>query len=156
METIEDIVREMRALAQIDKESSDMIPRKHMSLAFSGYAGRIEAAAKALIADRDNWRNQALAEDERANATTEKSLVVGNMAKAREALRKADIVLSQTSHGYHSPVRQEIKAALNDPARNCDLYSHEEALQIWSELPETNKTRCFDEWLFAEAKGGAK
>lgn len=46
METIEDIVREMRKLAQIDKESGDMVPRKHMSLALSEYASRIEEAAK--------------------------------------------------------------------------------------------------------------
>ena len=37
--------------------------------------------------------------------------------------------------------------------RNCDLYSHDEALRIWNNLPESKENECFDEWLVSEAKG---
>ena len=47
-ETIEDIVAEMNNLAHLDKDSDDKITRKHMSLALSDYADRIEAAIKRI------------------------------------------------------------------------------------------------------------
>lgn len=50
-------------------------------------------------------------------------------------------------------------AALAKPPRNCDKYSHEEALRIWSAEPENPMNGCFDEWLYLPAagqEGGAK
>lgn len=59
METINDIVREMRC---------GMIPKhRHDRELLLNFSDRIEAAVKALEADRDNWRRQALDEDARAN-----------------------------------------------------------------------------------------
>lgn len=58
--------------------------------------------------------------------------------------------------GYCYEITTAIKkcfAALTEPPRNCDMYSHEEALRIWSSLPESKENACFDEWLYAEAKG---
>lgn len=40
--------------------------------------------------------------------------------------------------------------------RNCDLYSHDDALRIWNSLPDSRENGWFDEWLYAEAKGEAK
>jgi hypothetical protein len=52
METINDIVREMRR---------GMIPKhRHDRELLLKYADRIEAAGKALEANRDNWLQQAL------------------------------------------------------------------------------------------------
>lgn len=59
MKTINDIIAEMR------KDMPRVIDAK---VILRNYADRIEAAVKALIADRDNWRRQALDEDARANA----------------------------------------------------------------------------------------
>jgi hypothetical protein len=61
------IIAEMRYLAQGYKDSNDEIPRRHIALMLTRYADTIEAAVKALEADRDNWRKQALVEDARAN-----------------------------------------------------------------------------------------
>ena len=46
METIEDIVREMRALGRLDEKSTDKIPRSLQALGLRTYADRIEAALK--------------------------------------------------------------------------------------------------------------
>ena len=83
-ETIEDIVAEMRRLNPEKFLSTpwycEPLPNKMRS-----YADRIEAAAKSIEADRDNWRRQALDEDARANAATIKdSLTVGNAAAMSE------------------------------------------------------------------------
>ena len=61
METINDIVCEMR------KDIPRVVDAK---VILRNYADRLEAAVKALVADRDNWRCQALDEDARANAAT--------------------------------------------------------------------------------------
>ena len=85
-ETISDIVAEMRRLNPEKFLSTpwycEPLPNRMRS-----YADRIEAAAKSIEADRDNWRRQALDEDARANAATIKdSLTVGDAAAIREAL----------------------------------------------------------------------
>lgn len=142
-------------------ETIDKILEELRSGEYAPLANRIEEAVKSLIADRDNWRKQALAEDARANETQS----VGNAAAMREALRNADIVLSQTSNGYHSPVRQEIKAALSAPPRNCDKYltPKDAMLAHLDEVYQGEKVEFGDyewcefiKWLFAEAKGDAK
>lgn len=80
---------------------------------------------------------------------------IGNVAKVRHAL---DTAIADVESGLELTPQQRkymaryMRAALATPPRNCDVYSHEEALQIWNELPETKETKCFDEWLYAEAK----
>jgi hypothetical protein len=135
METIEDIVAEMRC---------GMIPKhRHDRELLLNFSNRIEAAVKALEADRDNWRRQALDEDARANAATcEKSSQVGNAAKMREVVAETEkridkciSILTEIpdSCGYGGLLEdaadelcelkeQFIKPALAAPARNCDLY----------------------------------
>ena len=84
--TINDIVREMR------KDMPRVVDTK---VILCNYADRIEAAAKALEADRDNWRRQALAEDERANiANSTKPL---NMANREETDHFRDVTKMDTN-----------------------------------------------------------
>lgn len=65
-ERIEDIIGDIRAQNQgLPEDSYALSPYVSDLLRL---ADRIEAAAKALEADRDNWRRQALDEDARANA----------------------------------------------------------------------------------------
>lgn len=56
METIKEIANELRHCHGLNDDD------------LQSFADRIEAAVKALEADRDNWRRQALEKDARANA----------------------------------------------------------------------------------------
>ena len=38
--------------------------------------------------------------------------------------------------------------ALSAPARNCDVYNHDEALNVWAAEKENERNGCFDEWLY--------
>ena len=58
--------------------------------------------------------------------TSEKSSVVGNSAKMREALMEASIALSSATHHHMTEDDAKdclavIEAALSDPPRNCDV-----------------------------------
>jgi hypothetical protein len=63
METIDHILSKMREPSCFKGK----IPVGRVDADFRYFADRIETVVKALVADRDNWRRQALAEDERAN-----------------------------------------------------------------------------------------
>lgn len=125
----------------------------------------VEVAVKAIEADRDNWRKQALAEDAMANvATCENSSQVGNAAKMREALENSNGLLEELALIGESSesAREQIaenKAALSAPPRNCDLLANAQ-----DALATIHNDRCcvqnpIDErrlsvnWLFAEAEG---
>ena len=165
METIEDIVADMRKRFEPYAKSDSNDARYVAYLGYAEFADRIEAAAKALEADRDNWRKQALAEDARANATTEKSSQVGNTAEIREALEEliANIEMRSFSFGLNVMVDTktflDAKTALSAPARNCDLYTTEdEAWEAFCEAfpdavcPSEYWSEQYQMWLFAEAK----
>jgi hypothetical protein len=47
-------------------------------------------------------------------------------SKMREALKEADIVLSVMGYDVCSPIRTQIKQALAEPLRNCDVGTAEE------------------------------
>jgi hypothetical protein len=51
-------------------------------------------------------------------------------------------------------LQNTVSKALAEPPRNCDLYSHEQALQIWYTKEEEDIVSCFDIWLYE--KGGDK
>ena len=113
-ETIADIVREMRTLGRLDEKSTDKIPRSLQALELRTYADRIEAAAK-----REH------------EATREKSSVVGNSAKMREALMEASIALSSATHHHMTENDAKdclavIETAISEPPRNCDVGTEEE------------------------------
>lgn len=46
--------------------------------------------------------------------------------KQRDALEEADIVLSALGYDASSPIRLQIKDALDEPVRNCDIGSADE------------------------------
>lgn len=141
-ETISDIVADIRAQNQGLPE--DDYARSPLVCDLLRIADRIEAAAKSIEADRDNWRRQALDEDARANAATIKdSLTVGNAAEMREALYaitridtrrlkrllcelvEADIFDGGQISKTISAV-EKARQALSAPPRNCDIGSAEE------------------------------
>jgi hypothetical protein len=95
----------------------------------------IEEAVKALVADRDNWRKQALAEDARANAATgEKSSQVGNAAVTRKALKHIEklarefVLVNYYISEFPKMLLDAIQPALSAPARNCDVYQTKDSL----------------------------
>lgn len=147
METIYDVVREMREIADADSQSIGRdVLRRHIQL--QHFADRIKAAVK-----------------REREATCRESLQVGNAAKMREAVERLrewalmdlneNAFIADSSGNYMKFIKGTIEivnAALSSPPRNCDLYSHDEALRIWSSLPASKENGCFDVWLLAEAK----
>lgn len=111
-ETIADIIAEMRDWLG-DANGYDL----------RSLADRLEAA----------WKREC--------ATAEKSLVVGDAAKLREALEMMNTLFEQgaicTSSANSAEEMEQIeelyrktKAALAEPPRNCDKYSHDEARAV--------------------------
>ena len=95
----------------------------------------------------------------------------GNAAKLREALKHIKDRLPHmlqymrvhwedaNAGGYFDELMLVIDAALAAPPRNCDIYSHDEALNIWAAETENERNGCFDEWLYHDAtekEGGDK
>lgn len=136
-ETITDIIAEMRALSYSTSDGIIAINGRSIS-------DRLEVA----------WK--------REKATAEKSSTVGDTAKLREALLRCDAIAQLPEVRNEQSIkdmRNIIKHALAAPPRNCDKYSHDEALRIWSAEPENPMNGCFDVWLYApatEQKGDAK
>lgn len=84
---------------------------------------------------------------------------VGNAAAMREALANLVDVIDRYDGSplwWHCGAKgvkplKDAKAALASPPRNCDRYSHDEALSVWAAEKENGKNGCFDEWLYAPA-----
>ena len=155
-ETISDIVAEIR------RENPEVflaspwcyqpMPNKMRS-----YADRIEAAAKSIEADRDNWRRQALDEDARANAATIKdSLTVGNAAAMRDALEQIRELLSiggkpDTSMCIrYEAAYQMAKEALSAPPMDCD------DLEVCSDYDESDEAIREEREAYEVDKADAK
>jgi len=160
-ETFADIIAEMRG-GPIPQHRRDQELLHH-------YADRLEAAWKREKAAIEADALAAGGLVEASRATAEKSSAVGNMAAMREALEACVAEMCDRCRELAAargnplpclsgcePVRKA-KFALAKPVRNCDKYSHDEALRIWSAEPENPMNGCFDEWLYLPAtEGGAK
>ena len=157
-ETIADIIEEMRRGTRLPGywRSCDV------NEILQYHADRLEAAWKR---EKTAIEADALAVGgmvEAARTTAEKSSVVGDAAKLREALGKlrAELWNNTVIAGKRKFKLYEIAdAALAAPPRNCDKYSHAEALRIWSAEPASPMNGCFDVWLYApaaEQEGGVK
>ena len=158
-ETISDIVAEMRRLNPERFLSTpwycEPLPNRMRS-----YADRIEAAAKSIEADRDNWRRQALDEDARANAATIKdSLTVGDAAAIREALEALVGVIdnydSKNPLWWHSGAKgvkplKDARAAIAEQSRNRD------DLEVCSDYDESDESRREDREAYEVDKADAK
>lgn len=75
METIEDIVKEMRDLGRLDEKSTDRIPRSLQALGFRTYADRIERAADATSARRRSSLHESSEDDVRLYASNGSTVV---------------------------------------------------------------------------------
>ena len=129
-ETIEDIVADIRA--QNKGLPEDGYALSPLVCDLLRIADRIEAAAKSIEADRDNWRRQALDEDARANAATIKdSLTVGTTAAlARSTIPNAEQFAQQAECARHGVVTATVYRVLTpegvcvaeftDAVRACD------------------------------------
>lgn len=95
----------------------------------------------------------------RENRTVEKSSVVGNSAKMREALMEASIALSSATHHHMTEDDAKdclavIETAISAPPRNCDVFSKAKVLEILEDRSFSKEDTI--EWIFSEAKGVAK
>lgn len=123
-EPIDDVLRDVRKKGKYNKENSDIDwTTEEVGDLMLSLADRFEAAAKALEADRDNWRRQALDEDARANATHKDSLEVGDVAAMREAFEEmlAWYVELHDDVAAMGAEMEKARAALAKPPRNCDV-----------------------------------
>ena len=153
-ETIEDIVADIRAQNKgLPEDDYALSPLVCDLLRF---ADRIEAAAKQIEADRDNWRRQALDEDARANAATIKDFsTVGNAAAIREALKAIVGVIdnydSKNPLWWNSGAKgvkplKDARSAIADPPRNCDIgtaLEQHERHNKWCDDHKTMKYCCW-------------
>jgi hypothetical protein len=62
-------------------------------------------------------------------------------SKMREALKEADIVLSVMGYDVCSPIRTQIKQALAEPLRNCDVGTAEEQAERFEAYCDSH-TNC--------------
>lgn len=104
--------------------------------------------------------------------TAEKSSVVGDCAKLREALENVAKQLTDATEdenfgedvmylvGCMRTMLQKCRAALAAPARNCDVYDNESCRMAYHLYGDGLMTmQAFADWLFApatEQEGGAK
>ena len=88
--------------------------------------------------------------------TTEKSSAVGNSEVMRDALEQIRDIIMGGSFDGRSPayIVNICDAALSAKSRNCDVYSHDEALRAWAAEKENEQNGCFDEWLYHTAEEG--
>ena len=113
-ETVAGIVAEMRECAD-STEKHDLYDLRECATDYLRIlADRIEAA-----------HNREL------ESTVEKSSVVGNSAKMREALMEASIALSSATHHHMTENDAKdclavIETAISEPPRNCDVGTEEE------------------------------
>ena len=180
-EKIKEVVKRMRDRAEARRRSGKLLQIDDRM--FDLIADEIEEGAKALEADRDNWRRKALYEDARANATHKDSLAVGNTAAMREALEDArrfvsastqrtdrDLLIMDEKRGAYVLTPKEtlikIDAALSSPPRNCDIMDWRTAWAKWRTECHPQKpcgyaevvsgTEQFMDWYMSEAKGETK
>lgn len=90
------------------------------------------------------------AERQRVVVSKTETTSVGNAAAMRDALVGIRALIADEPDG--TPMIDEMKttieAALSAPARNCDVYTHDEALEVWEAEKENERNGCFDEWLY--------
>lgn len=149
METINEIVSEMRDFADTDSQTigRDVLRRK-----IQHFADRIKVA---------------ISKTETTTPTCKESLQVGNAAKMRESLEQVAYIVRMFDDidNVRSRVKQVMTAVLTTPPRNCDkcLTPKDAMLAHLEEVYEGEKVEFGDyewcefvKWLFAEAKGDAE
>lgn len=166
METIADIVAEMRAKTAKSKDEAWYDKEKWRKL-----CQRIEMAAlNQRVKDMDEAYNKGYGEAEFDSEMVTKCNQPGNVAKMRDALEQIkglsyeyffEAIGKADPEVYLDKCGELANAALSESLRNCDLYNMlEEARSAFLENYEPDSTNYsaikFIFWLFAEAKGDAK
>lgn len=173
METIDDIVVEMRKRFEPYAKSDSNDARYVAYLGYAEFADRIEAAVEYTLAvEKAKAAGEGYAAGQQSVTDCNR---LGNMAKAREALKHVEKLAREFSVGnYHVSefpkiLLDAIQPALSAPARNCDLSEVAEgqpidlAEQAWRVYRKSHNDyfdvhgllRCIG-WLLTEAKGEAK
>jgi hypothetical protein len=155
-ETIADIVAEMRTLSNPISDGIIAINGRsiadRLEAAHRREKAAIEADALAVGGMIEASRKRKLSKDASKNGVDFGQL--GDAAKLREALIRCDAIAQLPEVRDEQSIkdmRNIIRQALSAPPRNCDKYSHDEALRIWSAEPENPMNGCFDVWLYAPA-----
>ena len=121
METIDDIVREMRTLGRLDEKSTDKIPRSLQALGLRTYADRIEAAKKR---EREAGAEAAqicgeIGEIVGREATRQESLQDCNAAAMRETLLRCDAIAQMPEIREYTIVK-EMRDLIKGTLRRSD------------------------------------
>lgn len=115
METINNILHEMRSLGRLDEESTDKIPRSLQALGLLTYADRIE---KAITNCNQLKMREAL------------ELVRLYISNGPEEESRAYVKNGQIEMLFALEVLDTISAALSATPRNCDMFSDETEAQL--------------------------
>lgn len=165
-DSVADIVSNMRDYADRTEKQGLYDLRECGTEYLRALADRIEAAARR---EREAGAEAAqvcgeIGEMIGREATREKSSLVGNAAKMREALSDACYAmfnfLKTQNGGYEEMAKalDKAKAALAEPPRNCDrpeCATAKAAQDVWRK--EDGGKTAFYEWILATStKGGAK
>ena len=120
------------------------------------------AANRALEGYQKDYPNDVatiIAEDRKTKANDMAAMrkTLEEMAADLEDLASRDAIRAPAYSSIFSIYAEKCRKALGAPPRNCDRYSHDEALQVWASEKGNERNGCFDEWLYEIAKeGGAK
>lgn len=169
---------EAEALAAILAEMSDGIHTGRADIIDAvnerllAYAGRIKAAVKRereeVTAARHAFVGVDFAKDKPTYTCVE--IAPGNAAAMREALERLDEHLHEDDYDGHLffnlfdyDPKEEIRAALSAPARNCDWFQTADeardavkAAFANTMLLDDRQLRAVCDWLFDSAEGGAE
>ena len=174
-ETIADVVAEMRSV-EFDDPSFDIYSLRAVYTLARGWANRIEAAHKrereagAYVAQICGEIGEMIGREATGRQPVTDCNCLGNAAKMREALEKADVVLSlihksawfiDANFSETKAVIEAgnaIEAALAAPPRNCDrpeCATTKSAQDVWRK-EDAGKTAYYEWLLSASTKGEAK
>jgi hypothetical protein len=154
METIEDIVREMRTMGENYSISESNDCRYVAYWLGTTFADRIEAAVKNQFRDTTKTMPEvAVAENATTTPTRDKSSQVGNAAEMYEALKAVVKVgyphnfQHEAPHirGYCYEITTAIDkcfAALAAPPRNCDVGTEIDQRKRYAEMCQYNCDMC--------------
>ena len=147
METINDIVREMR-ISDLCAEDTSASRPAYINDFLASYADRIEAAAKR---EREAGAEAAqicgeIGEMIGREATTEKSSAVGNADTVREVAQEMlntsmQDITAERINGWAMRLAEACEAALSAPPRNCDIGTAEEQAERFDEFCYNHRSR---------------
>jgi hypothetical protein len=171
VETIKDILREMREFAETDSQSigrdvlrrriqdyADRIKKAHefeLAVEKAKAAGEGYSAGKQSVTDCNHLEAAVV----RENRTSQESRQVGNAAKMRQALEKVVEIAKREWNAFRETsamyeMHKICTAALAAAPRNCDAFSKAEVLEELDRRSFSKEDTI--EWLYEEPEGEAE